>query len=403
MLNFAQFEDLYLAAIATTKDYLQRIETLIASNFKQPEEVIFVFPNEPLRALGPIRLAWLRACLLAQQGLLEGDLFTRLLSRALDLQAANFGGLNMHTLEPHGIVSSDVSSSKALGSSNNFESRPGFSRMIGFRQQDLSGGMGHLETIRGYSCGMIFALLTEKHGPTYPSQWRKDTRTTELPVPELEVEAAYQSSSNPYNFDQQVKGFDVSTSVRVPCNGHTNDPRIPVPARDPSREHLYREAPNRVYELDTYGDALGYATTGPTERTYTEARGGIVHQLPRKSLSPKRCTEPHAYPLVYKTPSQALLVSGQSIQNTRQPGDLSAPFHQSTLGQAGMPPPQGSLHYYASTTLHEYELDYLPLIQRRVFSREELQQPFSKLCDTPPQRPISRSIIGRRFFNFSRH
>lgn len=403
MLNFSQFEDLYLAAIATTKDYLQRLETLVASNFKQPDEVIFVFPNEPLRALGPIRLAWLRACLLAQQGLLEGDLFTQLLSRALDFQAANFGDANMPTLEPHGMVSSNVSSNKVLGSSNIVETRPGFSRMIGFRQQDLSGGMGHLETIRGYSCGMIFALLTEKHGPICPSQSRKDTRMTELPVLDREVEAAYESSSNSCNLDERVKGFDVSTSLRAPCSGYTNDPRVPVPAGDPSREHLYRKASDRVYELDTYANALSSTTVGPTERTHTEARGGIIHQLPHKSLSAKRCTEPQAYPLMYKTPSQALLIGSQSIQDARQPSDLSAPFHHSTLGQAGMPPTQGSLHYYASTTLHDYELDYLPLIQRRVFSREELQQPFSKLCDTPPQRPISRSIIGRRFFNFSRH
>lgn len=403
MLNFGQFEDLYLAAIATTKDYLQRLETLIASNFKQPDEVIFVFPNEPLRALGPIRLAWLRACLLAQQDLLEGDLFTRLLSRALDFQAEKSGDANMSTPEPHGNVPSNVSSNKVLGSSNTVETRPAFSTMTGFRQQDLSGGTGHLEMIRGYSCGMIFALLTEKHGPIYPSHTRKDSRTTELPVADREIEAAYQTLSNPHNLDERAKGFDVSTSVRVPCSGHTNDTRVPVPAGDPSREGLYRDASNRVYELDRYANAWSYPTMGATERRYTEARDGTTHQLPRKSLSPEKCTAPQAYPLLYKIPSQTLLIGSQSIQDTCQPSNLSAPFHQSPLGQAGMPPPQGSLDYYASTTLHYYELDYLPLFQRRVFSREELQQPFSKLCDTPPQRPSSRSIIGRRFFNFSRH
>ena len=269
--------------------------------------------------------------------------------------------------------------------------------MIGFRQRDLSGGMGHLETIRGYSCGMIFALLTEKHGPIYPSQTRKDSRTKEFRVPDREIETAYQSLSNPHNPDERVKGFDVSADVRLPRSGHTNDPRVPVPAGEPSREGLYRDASNRVYELDTCANAWSSPTMGPAEQTYTEARGGTIHQLPRQSLSPKRCTEPQACPLVYKMPSQAMPIGSQSIQDTRQPSDLSAPFHQSPLGQAGMPPPQDSLHYYPSTTLHDYELDYLPLIQRRVFSREELQQPFSKLCDTPPQRPI------RRFFNFSRH
>ena len=401
MLNFGHFEDLYLASIATIKDYLQRLGTLIASNFKQLDEVIFVFPNEPLRALGPIRLAWLRACLLAQQDLLESDLFTGLLSCAIDFQAANFGDAKMPPLEPQTMVSSNFSSNKGLGSPDVVERRPRLATMRGSRPQALSRGIGHFETIRGYSCGMIFALLTEKHGPIYATQSRKDTRTPELPVPDHEIEAAYQSSSNSHNLDERVKRIDTSTPIVTLCSGGMKDARVPMPTGDASQEHLYRD--DGMYELDTYANVLSSSILGSAEKTNAGSHGGTLHQVPRKSLSPKRYTELQVRPLVYKIPSEALLAGGPSIQETRQPSDLPAPFHQSPIGQAGMLPPQGSFHYYTATTLQEYELDYLPLIQRRVFSREELKQPFSKLCDTPPQRPVSRSIIGRRFFNFSRH
>lgn len=409
MLNFGHFEDLYLAAIATIKDYLQRLDTLIASSFKQPHEVIFVFPNEPLRALGPIRLGWLRACLLAQQDLLESDLFTDLLSRAIEFRATNVSHAKMPTLRPHDMASSHILSSKGLGSLGGVEGKPEFSSMMGFRQEDLREGTGHLETIRALSCGMIFALLTEKHGPVYPSPSREGTRTPEFPVPDQEIEAVHQSSSNPCSLNEGVKNLDTSTPGGVPYSDHSKGLCVHVFAGDQSQEHSHWDASSRVNELDTYGEALSSSITGPTERTYTGSHGGsealapTMNQTPRKSLLPKRCNELQAYPLVYMIPKEALLISSQALEQTHQPSHLPAPFHETTLGYAGMPAPRGSLHYYASTTVYDHELDYLPVIHQRLFSREELRRPFSKLCDTPPQDPVSRSILGRRFFNFSRH
>ncbi|KAL9098788.1 MAG: hypothetical protein Q9163_005614 [Psora crenata] len=405
LMALGELEDLYYATWAKTKDLLNRAETLLDNGFKAPSDDYFEYASIPLAALGPIKLGDFKACLIAQQVLLQGEQLKTLLGQGIMAKntLANREQSGLVTVIDHVIQQNYHAHIPTYP--NRANSSPPHNSLRG-----ISDRIEGFSDITNMSSGMIFAQLAEKYRDVYNDSPQE---RNPLLIPE-----AYRGTSgakhapeyvSPYNLDERAKKLRAPGGPEMPCICDRDCICAPLCASDPNQNCLCEE--NGLFVRVTEGmdiDDLDVPDLVRQSRhSWTSSTGSksSAHQAAAENI-PSWDDVLSAWDTAIKP------INGQdlALEDTRnqQPEqiaqaacDSSSSDVISSFGdQFDNILSSGFLTSSTSATCQYWgNVQILPPRSSSNAYHEALTRPFSKECDTPPKRPSTRSIVARRLFN----
>lgn len=375
--DLGRLEDLYCASYAKLEGYLQQATILLSNGFRMPDEPFFTFLCTPLADNGPVTLGVFQALLLTQRHILLSEPLMCLLDRALD------GKFNLDQHQGQGLARRIWCNTNANGAEDHDDidtERPWIQQL-----SNLSG-------ITQMSSGMIFGQLSEKYRQRTPSFGHGGTQDS-LQKPSIQ----HTPYISPYNLDERFKKLTDPNRAERPCICDPECICAPLCASDPTQNCLCEE--NALFVSVTEGmdiDDLDVPDLVRRERLSSNSGSESgTSSISKDPHTPKAIGGPSTQPPVSELQSSIKMGTHKSKQVAHVEEDFN--FAEFRMPIAKTP----SLHERAASqsmtgslvTLQggNNQLTTIPL-------REALTLPFSKQCDTPPQRPSTRAAMARRLF-----
>ena len=377
LYDLGRLEDLYCASYAKLEGYLQQATILLSNGFRMPDEPFFTFLCTPLADNGPVTLGDFEALLLTQRHILLSEPLMCLLDRVLD------GKYNLDQPQRQGLarrIWCNTNADEAEDHGDIDTERPWIQQL-----RNLSG-------ITQMSSGMIFGQLSEKYRqrtPSFGTGGTQDTpqETSIQPTPYI----------SPYNLDERFKKLMDPNRADRPCICDPECICAPLCASDPTQNCLCEE--NALFVSVTEGmdiDDLDVPDLVRKERLSSNSGSESGISLISKdthSYEAVGCTP--TPPSVNELQTSTQMSTHKFDQVARVEEDFN--FARSRMPNARTPP----LHERAATRSMTGSLVTLQAGNNQLTTiplREALTLPFSKQCDTPPQRPSTRAAMARRLF-----
>ena len=423
LLDLGEFEDLYYAACAKIKDFLHRANILLDNGFKNSQDNYFEYACLPLSALGPIKLGNFKACLLAQQKLLQGEQLVKLLDegvtrKSMRANRQQYGAMSMNDSCAQQIQQFHESLGQNTGGADGANSN---SRHRSFQQGSKGPGeIDRLADITNMSSGMIFAQLAEKHRNVAVKSRQVQIPPTSSTAEQGSFEANYVPKYiSPYNLDERAKKLRAPGGPAMPCICDPDCMCVPLCASDPTRNCLCEE--NGLFVRVTEGmdiDDLDVPDLVRRKRQSSASGSSSSSSSSSKTsvaLSPTESAPTwdeviSAWEIAVKSLDHrdATLdeIQGQQIEQKAQATeDVNAPnMLQFSTNQFNDILSSGA--FYTLPTLHNQtryrgNFQITPPRNSSLAYREALVRPFAKECATPPKRPSTRYSVARRLFSTS--
>lgn len=394
ILNLGDFEDVYYATCAKSKELLQGVDLLLANGFRSPEDTYFVYHHdERLSRLEAISIEDFKASLLLYERILYSSELTELLNKGIMKKSMRH---NKYDGQKQLIVEDDDDVQVVRHGIWKKTEEP-LQRWHGVFQESL----GWLEVVRqlqdtsNMGCSMIFGSLAEKYRLSVLDIESKGASIDREPTPDApQAFQEVQSNSvyvSPYNLDERAKKLDIPGGPEMPCLCDPDCICAPVCASDPIRNCLCEE--NGLFTCVTQGmdiDDLDVPDLVRRKRQGSESSGSNAASL--IAICPNRSIHTTYY----------AAAEGHSISHHRSMNEVERQKHeqQNITSNDGEIEDKASMrdrvefsdpdddHFWQGQNLISLEASSL-------LHRNTLTQPFSKPCEYPPKC----SSMAQRLFN----
>ena len=376
MYDLGLLDDLYCASCAKLEALLQQANILLSNGFKRPDQPFFTFLCAPLTDIGPITLGAFGALLLTQREILLSETMMNLLDSAIEVRNSLVPGQT----PTQGNGRGDRIWARTAMIENEDRDDDDIQRPWIRQLKNLSG-------ITQMSSGMIFGQLSEKHRQLVP------TRDSGLHHILQDTEAQPTPYISPYNLDERWKKLIDPNRAELPCICDPDCICYDLCASDPTQNCLCEG--NALFVSVTEGmdiDELDVPDLVRRERSRSNSASESEKSLSNDDID--NVSLFNGPPSLRGEPSLEELQTQQSIQAAQVKSDFQLvnsynPSIQTPSQRSHVPSRWDTASLV--TVTDDDSITSIPL-------REALTLPFSKQCDTPPQRPSTREAISRRLF-----
>ncbi len=410
IIELGEFEDLYYAACAKAYELLDGADIMLTNRFKTPQDIYLEYDYPPLMSIGPISLEGFRLFLFTQLKLLHSEALTSILDKGVTRKTRRD---NKHQIDKERSKSNECTSqaydeeisSVRHGIQTKTDEHIKFRHGLFERKLGWLNGVHGLRDMSNMSCGMVFAELAEKYRPMVGIPNLGNGQGTKFEVTQLiHGETTTNPYLSPYNLNERAKKLNNPDGPEMPCICDPECICAPLCASDPTQNCLCEE--NGLFARVTEAmdiDDLDVPDLVRRDRQASETLSSVASSTTATEGVPQgsTITMDAWHNAVGNCQDADEAIDEINDQKRKQIAQTSKGFDYSRLDEGNQF--GGILSGLASSSklvgYQHWDSSYItpPRISSLSY-RDALTQPFSSLCDTPPQRISNRPSIANRLF-----